>query len=375
MIDTSQTIIVQRIIPHYRVALFERLYERYGLRVVTAETPPGGSFMNLADPRDLPFAVPAPFRFPNPANPFRADVPTGWILDRIKPRAVIAEFGMRMSSTYDLAVRRRVGGLRRLAFWCHGWQMERGFESLTDRAVQYGRLPLYAAADVIATYTEEGARWVRRGLPRQPVVALGNTLDTEAIARVAASSQPVRHGQPQLLAVGRLTADKGFDQVIALFRRVRDRFPDAALTIIGDGPERTRLQALAEEQPPGAVRMTGALYDEADLAPHFLGADLFVLPGAAGLSVNHALAYALPVIAFARSQSGPRHHPEIEYVVNGVTGILVDQPTLDAMADTLIANIAVGAQFRLKECLLNGERQPTLDKVVAQFGRLIGALN
>jgi glycosyltransferase involved in cell wall biosynthesis len=67
-----------------------------------------------------------------------------------------------------------------------------------------------------------------------------------------------------------------------------------SLAIIGDGPERSRLEMLAREVYPDA-RFTGAQHG-ADLAKIYQEADLFVLPGTGGLAVQQAMSFGLPVI-------------------------------------------------------------------------------
>jgi glycosyltransferase involved in cell wall biosynthesis len=66
------------------------------------------------------------------------------------------------------------------------------------------------------------------------------------------------------------------------------------LWIVGDGPARTKLEALAESVYPLA-EFTGARYG-AELQTYFHAADLFALPGTGGLAVQQAMSYALPVI-------------------------------------------------------------------------------
>lgn len=66
------------------------------------------------------------------------------------------------------------------------------------------------------------------------------------------------------------------------------------LVIVGDGPERDKLQALAKEVYP-AAEFVGAKHG-AELTPYFAQADLFVLPGTGGLAVQEAMAHGLPVI-------------------------------------------------------------------------------
>lgn len=370
-----ETIIVQRVIPHYRVSLFRRLHQELGIQVVTAKTPPGDTFLSLADPMDLEFAVPAPFRFPNASNPFTASVPTSWILATLRPKRVIAEFGLRMSSSYQLPWARRTGAIRRLAFWSHGWQMSRGFETRLDRWIQLARLPLFAAADAHATYTSEGAAWVRRCLPRTPVVALGNAIDLNAICKASAAALPVRHGSPQFLAVGRLTRNKRFDVMMEAFAGISTAYPGAGLTLIGDGPERDRLMTLAGARLGRSIRILDALYEEEDLAPHFLGADFCLIPGAAGLTVNHALAYNLPVVCFARTALGPLHNPEIEYVVDGKTGILAFTPSAHALAEAAILAYRKGLHKAIADALRGGTDLPTIESMTANFKFLLQILS
>ena len=66
------------------------------------------------------------------------------------------------------------------------------------------------------------------------------------------------------------------------------------LLIVGDGPERGRLEALARETYPSA-EFIGAKHG-AELKAYFTEADLFVLPGTGGLAVQEAMSYGLPVI-------------------------------------------------------------------------------
>lgn len=367
------TVIIQRIVPHYRVPLFRELHRRYGVRVVAASNPPTGTGLKFATEELGDIVVTAPFVFPDPQVPERARFPIDWILDKLAPDTIVGEFALRNSSAWGLPCARRRGRFDRLVVWTHGWMMERGFRKPIDLLSQYARLAPFAAADVIATYGEEGAAWVRRMLPWKPVVALGNPLDQTVMRNAAATATPIRHGEPQLLAVGRLKADKGFDLVLDVFRRVRAQLPNAALTIIGSGSELPRLRERAGADLGKSIHLPGAVYEEADLAGFFLGADAFVLGGAAGLSVNHALAYDLPVVAFPRMPGGPRHHPEIEYVVPDETGFLVDDFSAAAMGDAIAAAWWDGRLSKLRRAMSQRKNGPTVAEFADSFGRALEA--
>ncbi|MGB7951013.1 MAG: glycosyltransferase family 4 protein, partial [Candidatus Binatia bacterium] len=47
---------------------------------------------------------------------------------------------------------------------------------------------------------------------------------------------------PRLLCLGRLSPEKGFDVAVTAFASLVNRFPNARLVIVGEGPERTKLE-------------------------------------------------------------------------------------------------------------------------------------
>jgi glycosyltransferase involved in cell wall biosynthesis len=66
------------------------------------------------------------------------------------------------------------------------------------------------------------------------------------------------------------------------------------LVIVGDGPERGNLEALAKQIYP-STQFVGARHGD-ELKPYFTEADLFVMPGTGGLAVQQAMSHGLPVI-------------------------------------------------------------------------------
>ncbi|MEM9755872.1 MAG: glycosyltransferase family 4 protein, partial [Pseudomonadota bacterium] len=137
-----------------------------------------------------------------------------------------------------------------------------------------------------------------------------------------------------LVFVGRLAPVKGLRVLMAALRRLDA--PDVRLTVVGDGPERAALQALAA--PLGAaVRFTGYQSQE-EVAQILATADAFVLPSfAEGVPVvlMEALAAGLPVIA-TRITGVP------ELVEDGVSGLLVTPGDPGALA-AAIADLSARA--------------------------------
>jgi glycosyltransferase involved in cell wall biosynthesis len=101
-----------------------------------------------------------------------------------------------------------------------------------------------------------------------------------------------------ILAVGRLSRQKGFDILLEAFARAVDSMDSARLLIIGEGEDRAALtNTISRSGRGGQITLMGARSD----IDHLLGAaDLFVLPSrweGLPLALLEALAAGLPIIA------------------------------------------------------------------------------
>ncbi len=120
------------------------------------------------------------------------------------------------------------------------------------------------------------------------------------------------------LVLGGLVPYKRVDLAIAAWSLM----PDRQLVIVGDGPERQRLQRLA---PPN-VRFEGRVA-ESELAGWYAGARMLVFPGEedAGIVPVEAQAAGVPVLALGRGGA-------LETVVDGQTGLFFDNEEPAAIA-------------------------------------------
>ena len=164
----------------------------------------------------------------------------------------------------------------------------------------------------------------RYRIPPSKITVILNGVDTEFYGPgpVGARSNP-----PVILSVARLVPDKDHDTLIAAFGQVSTAFPEAELWLLGNGPRRAALEALAARTlPPGRVRFWPGT---PDIRPFLHQASLLVLSSryeALPNVVLEAMAAGLPVAA-TRVGGLP------ELVVPGRTGWLVppgDAPALAA---------------------------------------------
>jgi glycosyltransferase involved in cell wall biosynthesis len=184
-------------------------------------------------------------------------------------------------------------------------------------------LPLYfrlsRRADAVVALTGGLAQDVVReaALPADRVWFIPNAVAPSRVP-FRPREQPGRNDLgPHLVAVGRLTAQKGFERLIAGFALHASRGGAGRLTIAGEGPERKALAgALARHGLAGRVDLVGHVDDVSALLQT---ADLFVLSSHyEGLSnaMVEALVAGVPVLA-ATSETGAS-----EFIREGVNGFL-----------------------------------------------------
>lgn len=164
-------------------------------------------------------------------------------------------------------------------------------------------------------------------------------------------------------SVGRLDRVKDVETLLDALVRVRVRRPDAVLVVVGDGPERHRLQAIARHYELGdTVRFTGHRDDVRQLLPAF---DVFAnssISEGVSLTILEAMAAALPVIA-TRVGGTP------EVVDEGVTGVLVPARLPGPLAHAIhhLAHQPARRQSLGAEGRRRVESQFGLDQMIGQY--------
>lgn len=155
----------------------------------------------------------------------------------------------------------------------------------------------------------------------------------------------------RLIAVGRLSPEKGQAGLLNAVAILRDRGVPVTLTLVGDGPEETSLQAHARTLGIKALVEFVGRQDERATLTSIAAADVLILPSfMEGLPVvlMEALALRVPVIA-TRVAGIP------ELVRDGETGLLFDPADWTGLADA-IGNLAENPTLR-KEFAKAGQKR------------------
>jgi glycosyltransferase involved in cell wall biosynthesis len=201
---------------------------------------------------------------------------------------------------------------------------------------QLDRLTLRHADHVVTVCKPFAEALTQRGVAPRNLSIISNAApdrpapSSDAVARARATLE-ISAEECLVLCVGRLSSEKGQDDLISAFQRTLSgvKVPGLRLVIVGDGPERARLTKLAA--PLGRkVLFTGYL---ADPWPIFHAADIFVLPShseGSPLVIFEAMATGVPIIA--TSVGGIP-----ETLVDSATALLVPPCRPDALAAALAA--------------------------------------
>jgi glycosyltransferase involved in cell wall biosynthesis len=216
-------------------------------------------------------------------------------------------------------------GLRRVAFWGHGDNLQAGAIRVSE---WYRRKTLNWVSWWFA-YTKGAAKYLEvHGVPASKITAVQNAVDTREIREHIKSltAEDRAHLRAHLGILG--TASVGIfcgmlDKVKALpflvesSRVVKARIPDFHLILVGGGPEQATVQRLIDDLP--WVHWVGPRFGK-EKAEFLAISDAFLLPGAVGLAILDAFAAGLPMLT-TRFEF---HGPEIEYLEEGMNGLMSD---------------------------------------------------
>ena len=316
-------VVVQGSTPDYRVALFSLLRERddVPLELIVGDEHFDPTVRTTADP-----VVTRRIR-------------NRWLLGRrllaqpaaIRPgvsaRTTVLEFNPRIVTTWVIAAIRRVLG-RPTVVWGH--VEGQGGSSPTARRLRHAQARL---AGTLAVYTEPSADTARRIYPGVDVVAAPNGIYRSS------DDEPLRTDGPSptaFVSCGRLVESKGVGELLEAFvLATRNGLgDDATLEFVGSGPLESELRYRASAAGVGGrVHFHGAIdaLDVAALRSVFDRAVASVSAGYVGLNVIQSMWFGIPMVTV---RAAP-HSPEIDALLDGHNGVLVDPSTPTGLADAM----------------------------------------
>jgi len=192
---------------------------------------------------------------------------------------------------------------------------------------------VFEKADRIITVSDKLRKIAEKRLGyAEKIITIGNGIAVDKLElveqnKVFGSSSGCR----TLLSVSNLIPQKGVEFNLRAFAKIVGKYPDLKYVIIGDGPERSRLEVLASILGiTNRVEFLGRL-PHTEVLTHMAKADIFSLPSwneAFGVVYVEAMAFGKPVI-------GCRGEGLEDFVEHGKTGMLVKPRDVDSLVEAL----------------------------------------
>jgi glycosyltransferase involved in cell wall biosynthesis len=181
---------------------------------------------------------------------------------------------------------------------------------------------------------------------------------TDSPSRDRAERRGIRYG-----FVGRLEAVKGLDLLLHAFRDARVTDPDTELHVAGGGPDRERLERLADDLGVSAAVMWHGHVD--DPGAFLADIDVSVIPSRSegfGLSLLEALATGVPTAAFDL--------PALREV-GGATVAWAKPGDVTALADAMRRAKETGTRDERRACALEYSEARMLDGYASLYETLL----
>lgn len=230
----------------------------------------------------------------------------------------------------------------------------------------------YPRAAALVVLSDRLVEWAEKFLPAARVSVIPNPVrSADDLAAASSSCSPPafmrRPGRRTVIAMGRLTEQKGFDLLLRAFSLCAGANSGWDLVILGEGEDRPKLEALAEELGiAGRVCLPGRLPEPAGA---LAAADLFVMSSrfeGLPLALLEAMACRLPVIS-TDCPTGPR-----EVIRAGTDGLLVEPENAEALAEAMSRLMSDDSErLQLAARAADVHDRFGLDKVMSSWDDLI----
>jgi glycosyltransferase involved in cell wall biosynthesis len=174
-------------------------------------------------------------------------------------------------------------------------------------------------------------------LPAEKVNEIPNGVDVEKFSKAVdveatRSRWKLQPGEKLITAVGRLTSQKGFDDLIRAYPAIRRSVPGSRLLVVGDGYMRGELESLAEAEHVREHTTFAGFVSDSDLVDVIKSSDLVVVPSRFepfGIIALEAMAGGSPVVV---SRVGGL----AEIVEDGVDGLEVNPNDPSSLAKAAV---------------------------------------
>lgn len=280
----KKVLIIQSVLPEYRVPIFNLLNNKYDVTVMIPKEP------KLSSKPEFSILV-----VPEKHLPYLGRFYKGY-------RRIIHRFDVCISMlavNYPQVVFSLLGTKRtKMILW--GIGVSAGYGIPYDSQPKYRKVLRFLINRANATlfYSDYPVRvYQNLGVSEEKLFVANNT--------VAVKPKEIKNND-YLLFVGTLYPAKGVDVLLNQYKAAYKENPEIEnLIIVGDGSEREKCEKICRDSGlTEKVEFLGSIFEEERLSELFSGAIACVSPNQAGLSVLKSMGYGVPFVTSADSITG-----------------------------------------------------------------------
>lgn len=305
----TKILIITNQIPHYRIALYEKLCDDFEVTVAHK-----GSVIDNSRFKEIIYQE----KGIGPFWSFKHSI----ISDDFD--VVVAYLNVRLVNLYRLIF----GKKKPFKIILNGIGVAASYTKKYDsgKAVAWITKQLVSRADASVFYDDYPViKYSAMGVdPNKLFVAFNTVYVNEQYLRLPDSRQ-----RDTYLFIGSLYKEKGLKQLLEVYTEARKKRIDLPnLNIVGDGPDRSYAQYYIDKNDlQDNISILGQIEDDAQLQPIFISAICSISPGQAGLSVQKSFAFGVPFLTSRYPITGG----EYTSIIENVTGFFFDGTNKDLL--------------------------------------------
>lgn len=278
---------------------------------------------------------------------------------------IIVEKSNKLLLNYYLMVVRSFRK-NKLGFWGHGRNLQANSNSMANK---FGLL-FIKQCDWWWAYTEGVKGFiVEKGFPPEKITVVQNAIDTaklkQQIAEVADKEvMELKHqlgikGDKIGIFCGGMYSNKRIDFILESCSIIKGTMPEFEMIFIGAGEDSNKVQNAADNH--SWIHYAGTKNGQ-ERIKYFKIASVQLMPGLVGLGILDSFALETPII----TTTYPYHSPEIEYLENGRNGIITEND-LTEYSHGVIEILKSEKYLDLVPGCVQSAKKYTIEKMVENF--------
>ncbi len=370
----KKVLIIQQIIPEYRVAFFSLLKAELEKCNIKLELIYGAG--NIAGDINGDSPLPWARQITNKSLHI-GKLKLIWqpLTKHLRDKdLIIVEKANKLILNYYIIIARKFWK-NRLGFWGHGRNLQADAHSPANRINGL----FLKKCDWWWAYTNSVKDFlVQNDYPLCRITVVENSIDTHTLRRqlaevaeseiISLKNQFGITGKHTAIYCGRMYTEKRLNFIIESCYLVKAKIPEFHMIFIGSGPDSELVEKASASN--SWIHYLGAISGR-ERVKYFKLASVQLIPGSVGLGILDSFALETPIITTINNQ----HGPEIEYLENGING-MITKNTLEDYSNTVTDILNKNKYLELVNGCTRSAKDYSIEKMVENFKKgILSCLN